>query len=119
MTKIPAVVVGVLFLLAIPLDAGERLATRMWPTFAIAPGALRVRATIETNPGNRAIRIVADSPGFYRSSEIPLDGENAPRTTVVDFDSLPAGTYEVTATLIDAHDRLTAVQRFTFVCRGQ
>jgi hypothetical protein len=116
MTKGSAAIIG-LVLLGAPLNAGERLATRMWPSFAVAPGAVRVRATVEANADNRAIRIVVDSPGFYRSSEIPLNGEQAPRTTVVDFASLPAGTYQVVTTLIDVHDRTTAMQQFIFVCR--
>lgn len=114
-----AAVIGLLVLLEIPLQAGERLTMRVWPSFAVAPGAVRVRATVEANSDNRAIRIVADSRDFYRSSEIPLDGERAPRTTVVDFSSLPAGTYRVTAMLIDAQDRTTATRQFTFVCGGR
>ena len=41
----------------------------------------------------------AESIDFYRSSEIELDGENAPRTNMFEFRSLPSGTYEVRVTL--------------------
>jgi hypothetical protein len=119
MKRIDAFIVGLLLLLATPLNGAERLTTTMWPFFAIAPGTVRVRATIEAHSDNRAIRIAADSRDFYRSSEIPLNGEDAPRTTVVDLTNLPAGRYQVTAMLIDVQGRMTAMQQFTFVCRGQ
>lgn len=58
-----------------------------------------VRATIVSDPDNRTVEIVAESPDFYRSSEMQLDGDRAPRTTVFEFRSLPPGSYEVTAIL--------------------
>ncbi|GAC1463493.1 MAG: hypothetical protein PVSMB1_13870 [Gemmatimonadaceae bacterium] len=50
--------------------------------------------------------IVAESIDFYRSSEVELAGDRAPRTTIFEFRSLPPGTYQVTATLIGS-DRET------------
>ena len=59
-----------------------------------------------------AVEIVADSGDFYRSSLIPLEGENAPRTTTIDFRGLPGGDYEVRIILLDpgGRPRATAVQ---------
>ncbi|HZP48639.1 MAG TPA: hypothetical protein VFB07_08895 [Vicinamibacterales bacterium] len=48
------------------------------------------------------MEIVAESEDFYRSSEIQLDGDSAPRTTQFEFRSLPPGTYEVRAVLYGA-----------------
>ena len=45
------------------------------------PATVRVTAIVERDAQNRAMEVVADSDGFYRSSLIPLEGENAPRTT--------------------------------------
>ena len=39
------------------------------------------------------------SKDFYRSSQIELNGDEAPRTTMFEFRSLPPGTYEVRAVL--------------------
>ena len=72
---------------------------RVSPAVSFAPANLIVRATIEVDPDNRAVQIVAESPEFYRSSEIPLNGDRAPRTTMFEFRSLPPGVYEVKATL--------------------
>src|ERR1700694_5329299 len=73
MRKRNALVVGVFLLSAWPLNAGKRLTMGVSPAVAFAPATVRVRATVEVNPENRAIQIVAESPEFYRSSEISLD----------------------------------------------
>jgi hypothetical protein len=90
-----------LFLLvALPLGAGERLAIRVSPSVSFAPSNLIVRAMVEADANNRAIVVVAESGDFYRSSQVDLDGDKAPRTTVIEFRSLPGGKYDVKATLI-------------------
>jgi hypothetical protein len=98
-------------------DAGERLTIVVTPVLAYAPANVRVRAKVESNADNRSIQIVADSPEFYRSSEIQLDGERAPRTTVVEFRNLPSGTYNVTAVLVGATSRTSAVRQIKVVNR--
>jgi len=90
---------------ALPLGAKERekpreaLTISVTPAISFAPGTLTVRATVESNAANRAVEIVAESEDFYRSSEIQLDGDNAPRTSTFEFRSLPPGIYEVRAVL--------------------
>ena len=79
---------------------GERLVLRVSPAISFAPANLVVRAEIGADPANRAIQISAESEDFYRSSEISLDGNRAPRTNQFEFRSLPPGTYEVTAVLL-------------------
>ena len=118
MRKRNTFVVGLFLVSAWPLNAGERLKMGVSPAVAFAPATVRVRATVEANPENRAIQIVAESPEFYRSSEIPLDGQYAPRTTIVEFRSLPGGTYKITAVLIRMNDRTTASQQLNVVGRG-
>ena len=100
------VLVGLLSLTAaLPLGAKERekpreaLTIRVTPAVSFAPGNLTVRATVESNAANRAVEIVAESEDFYRSSEIELDGDSAPRTSMFEFRSLPPGMYEVRAVL--------------------
>jgi hypothetical protein len=83
-----------------PVGAGEKMTVRVSPAVAFAPANLIVRAHIEADAQNRAVEIVAESTEFYRSSEIQLDGENAPRTNTFEFRSLPPGNYEVSATLL-------------------
>ena len=99
-------------LAASPLEAGERLSMRLTPAHAFEPATVRVTAVVERDAQNRAMEIVADSGGFYRSSLIPLEGDTAPRTTTVDFQGLPGGDYEVRIILLDAggHPRATVFQ---------
>lgn len=84
------------------LRAGEpeKLTLHVTPAVAFAPANLMVRAMIVADAANRAVEVVAESVDFYRSSEIQLDGDQAPRTNTFEFRSLPPGTYEVKATLI-------------------
>jgi hypothetical protein len=82
-----------------PAQAGERVSIRVTPAVAFAPANLLVRATVESHADNRSIVLIAESPDFYRSSEIALNGEYAPRVTQLQFRSLPSGSYEVRAVL--------------------
>ena len=102
-----------LMLTALPIAAQEasRLDIHVTPAVAMAPANLRVRATIEANRSNRAIEIIAESDDFYRSSEIPLDGDRAPRTTQLEFHGLPGGIYAVRAVLKGANGGVLALAR--------
>jgi hypothetical protein len=91
--------------------AGEKLSVKVSPTVAFAPANLTVRAIVESDPGNHAVEISAESPDFYRSSELGLEGENAPRTTTFEFRGLPTGTYEVRAMLLGASGEQRAIAR--------
>ena len=94
-----------------PLGAGERLTLRVSPSVSFAPANLVVRAVIEADAANRAVEIVAESPDFYRASEIQLDGDRAPRTNTFEFRSLPSGTYLVAARLLGADGETRALVR--------
>jgi len=90
------------------------------PLVAFAPANLVVRATVEADADNRAMTIIAESQDFYRSSEIQLNGDHAPRTNTFEFRSLPPGTYYVRATLIgtDNEPRATVRQQVSVVSNG-
>jgi hypothetical protein len=81
------------------LRAADRLSVRVSPLLSFAPATLVVHAMVTAAEENRAIEVVAESADFYRSSEVELDGERAPRTTRIELRSLPGGTYEVRAIL--------------------
>ena len=116
-----AMLFGILLVTAtLPARAGDRMTLRVSPAVAFAPANLRVRTMIEADARNRAVEIVAESPEFYRSSEIQLDGENAPRTTTFEFRSLPPGMYEVKATLFgsDGAARATVRHQMNVIATG-
>jgi hypothetical protein len=107
--KVRDALFGILMLtVTTPLGAGERLMLKVSPAVSFAPANLVVRATVPLDAGNRAIEIVAESQDFYRSSEIQLEGDKAPRSSQFEFRSLPSGTYEVRANLLGANGELRA-----------
>jgi len=86
---------------ASPLAGNDRLAIHVSPSIAFAPANLSVRAMVEADKANGSIEVIAESSEFYRSSEIQLDGEHAPRTTMFQFRAVPSGDYLVRAVLRD------------------
>ena len=80
--------------------AGEKFTMKASPEISFAPALLTVRTVIEPDPDNRALEIVIDSEDFYRSSLIQLEGDQAPRTSVIQFRSVPGGSYMISARLL-------------------
>jgi len=100
-----------LLILAVPLSGNSPLGLRVTPEMAFEPARVNIHVRIEPNPDNRAVEIVAESDAFYRSSRIDVDGDRAPRMTLFQYRDLPAGEYEVRATLIGPDGRERAVER--------
>jgi hypothetical protein len=110
--KLRATLFGILMLTTtLPIGAGERITMKVSPAVAFAPANLVVRAMIEADAENRAVQIVAESPDFYRSSEVYLEGDKAARTSMIEFRNLPSGTYEVRALLLGVGGRQRAFAR--------
>jgi hypothetical protein len=75
------------------LDGREPIRMRVSPMVAMAPGFLTVRVNIEAAAENRTLQVVAESPDFYRSSQIQLNGAQAAPIAVFEFRNLPSGFY--------------------------
>ena len=119
--KLGAGLLGILLIVStLPADAGERMILKVSPAVAFAPAHLIVRAFVEADADNRAIAVIAESEDFYRSSEIQLDGDHAPRTNTFEFRSLPPGTYNVKAMLIGrgSEPRATLQQQVNVMAGG-
>ena len=99
------------FAIAVPSHAGEPLAMRVSPAVALEPAVLTVRTVVESDSENRALEIVSQSPDFYRSSAIQLDGASVPRLNVFEFRNLPTGTYVVTSVLVGSQGQRATVSR--------
>lgn len=97
-----ALIAGVLLLSASSLSGSPALELYVSPTISHAPASLRIRATVEPKDDQRALAIVIESEDFFRSSEVALEGEDAPRHLFLEYRNLPPGTYEVQATVLDA-----------------
>jgi streptogramin lyase len=109
--RVRAWVIGLAAMTTTVVGATEPLSIRVSPAMSFAPATLVIRTKVEPDADNRAMEVSADSEGFYRSSAIQLEGDRAPKTTTVEFRSLPSGEYEVTAVVIGADGRRKAVAR--------
>ena len=115
-----AMLVGAMMLAASPLGAGERLVVKVSPAVSFSPASLIVRTTIEADAGNRSLQVSAESEDFYRSSEVPLDGDKAPRIDQLRFRDLPPGSYDVRVDLVgtDGRSRARAHQQVEVIASG-
>jgi len=117
--KVGAWLTFLVILTAAGVGANDKLALRVSPAVAFAPATLRVQTTIEADAANRSVEIIAESEEFYRSSEMQLDGEAAPRTTYFQFRSLPSGQYSVRGILRDqSGHELATVERKVNIAEG-
>jgi hypothetical protein len=97
------------------LDADRRLAIDVTPSVAVAPATLRVRVDVEPARENRSLEIVLESESFFRSSELSLDGEAAPRESRVDYHDLPIGNYTIRAIVTAGNDQHIAEKQVTII----
>ena len=97
------------------VGGSQPLSLQVSPTMTAAPAFIRVRALVESNDDNRSLEIVAQSPQFFRSSTIDLDGRNAPPLTVIEYPNMPPGFYDVTAVLVGASGKRATETRFVKV----
>ena len=100
--KVRVILCGFLLTMSgLTVGAGQKISLRASPAVSFAPTNLTVRTAIEPNADNRALQVIVDSPNFYRSSTLQLEGDQAPRTSVLEFRGVPSGSYEITARLLD------------------
>jgi hypothetical protein len=102
-------------LLTSALDAGESMRMQVSPSVSRAPADLVVRVSVEAAADNRFLQVIAESPDFYRSSQIPMDGEHTPPLSVFEFRNLPSGLYSVTGVLVGVNGRRAVVSKIARV----
>ena len=93
--------VGLLLTLVVAPSVGgsQRVAIRVSPVVAMEPAALTIRATVEPSDENRKLSVTLDSDGYSTSSDIPLEGRNSARMSVLEIRDVPSGLYEIRAVL--------------------
>jgi hypothetical protein len=89
------------------------------PPISFEPGNIRITSRVTPSAANRALIIVVDSGSHYSSSEVRLDGEQAPRSRSMFLKNLPAGDYEVVATLRTETGVATVVRQKFQVVSGR
>lgn len=108
------------FFAAAPINGNESLKMSVSPAQSLAPAYLRVRVTVEPNAVNRTIAVVAESDDYFRSSEVPLEGDQGPRTVFFEFRDVPSGDYQIRGIVGDAqgHEVATAKQSVFVLSSG-
>jgi hypothetical protein len=87
------------------LDATQPLSITVSPAQSFAPTTLTIRVRVEPDDTNRALDVVTEGGSYYRSSRIPLDGADAPRTIALQMRNVPGGEYEVRGSLTNTAGR--------------
>jgi hypothetical protein len=100
-----------------PARETKPLELHIRPAVAAAPGGIQATAFVERDADNTALTLAAECPDYLRRSTIPLDGAAAARKHVVVFESLPACTYEIRATLHRRDGEVVEVVRAANVTR--
>ena len=86
-----------------PIDvfAGEgEVTVRLPAVMSHADSMVRAFIFIPRDADNRMLRVTLDSGEFYRSSDVPLEGDHAPQSHTLVWHKLPPGTYDVTVQLV-------------------
>jgi predicted nicotinamide N-methyase len=114
--RVASLLFGLFVLASSSLGAGARLDVQA-PALMLAGAHLVVEANIEPDSSNSAIQVTAESPDWYRSSEIQLAGDSAPRISTFEFKDLPRGTYEIRAVLLGSNgqQRASVVRRLEVI----
>ena|SRR5215471_15269372 len=85
------------------IQADQAMRMQVSPAMSRAPGFVTIRVSLQSTDDDRLLRIVTESPDYYRASEIQIDGASAPPLNVFLFRDLPPGLYQVTGTLVGVH----------------
>jgi hypothetical protein len=97
---------------------GDELTLRLTPRFVSAPGYLRSLIRVAPNDANRVLRVEIDSAGYYRSSDITLDGASAPMSHFVDWKEVPAGKYDLIVSVLGPSGDARVVRQLNFQVLG-
>ncbi len=88
----------------IALGAQDVVEIRLRGRYFSEPATIRITVAVQPDAKNRSLVIVADGDRMFRSSQVPLDGENDQRIHTVEFKNLPAGHYVVRAEVHSSAD---------------
>ena len=80
-------------------SADEPISITVRPSVATYHGSARSKVLVARDVRNRLLVWEVDGPGYYRSSSIELDGASSPRSYFFIVRELPAGEFEVRATV--------------------
>jgi hypothetical protein len=89
---------------AMHLSADEAISITVRPAVATVNGNAQLKVLVSRNEMNRALTWEVDGPNYYRSSSMDLQGAASPRSYFFVVRALPAGEFEVRASVRRADD---------------
>jgi hypothetical protein len=95
------------------------LTMRVTPRLAWIGSAVRALVRISPDDRNRLLRITVDSPDYYRSTDVMLDGAEARRSHLLLLTSLPAGSYAIQAVVYGSSGERGRIEQKFDVIPGQ
>jgi hypothetical protein len=99
------------------MSADEAISITVRPAVASFRGSAILKVLVSRNDKNRMLVWEVDGPSYYRSSSIALAGAGAARSYFFMMRELPAGEFEVRAT-VKRNDSSAAVDRSTLKVLG-
>lgn len=95
---------------SIQSSADAPISITVRPAVAHTSGEARVKVLVARNERNRSLVWEVDGPNYYRSSAMQLDGASSPRSYFFTMRDLPAGSFEVRAS-VRRNDNSVAMDR--------
>ena len=92
-------VLAAVFAGSMQMNADEAVSITVRPSVASYGGSARLKVLVSRNEKNRVLVWEVDGPNYYRSSTIPLDGAASPRSYFFLVRELPAGEFDVRASV--------------------
>ena len=74
------------------------------------PATVNMTVAVEPNSDNRVLRVEADGDRFYRATELPLEGSQAPKHHMVSFKNVPSGSYTLRAYVLSRNHELALAE---------
>jgi hypothetical protein len=84
------------------VEDGKPLSLQLSPRAGFAGTYVQARIRVHPDAQNRLLRLSVESPNYFRSSDVTLNGSDAAVTHVVPLRALPAGSYAVLAIVYGA-----------------
>lgn len=98
-------------------SADEAISITVRPAVATYRGNAQLKVLVARDDKNRSLVWEVDGPSYYRSSEVQLNGAASPRSFVFMMRELPAGEFEIRAT-VKRNDRTSSTDRGSITVIG-
>ena len=114
---IGAALVAGIFAGSMQLSADEAISITVRPAVTTFGGDAQLKVLVSRNEKNRILLWEVDGPNYYRSSSVQLDGAASPRSYFFMVKDLPAGEFDVRAT-VRRNDSSAAMDRSSIMVVG-